>query len=85
MSGRDGVAEAIFDCNRAGQTLMLSAHARGLGTCWVGAPFPWLASAGAKAAFAIPQGFTPMAVFSIGYPAVVPEGKARLRPEIVWA
>ena len=26
-----------------------------------------------------------MAVFSIGYPAVVPEEKALLKPEIVWA
>jgi nitroreductase len=84
MSGRDGVAEAIFDCNRAGQTLMLSAHARGLGTCWVGAAFPWLASPEAKAALAIPQGFTPMAAFSIGYPAIVPQGEARPKPQIAW-
>jgi nitroreductase len=30
------------DCNRAGQNLMLSAHARGLGTCWVGSPMLWI-------------------------------------------
>jgi nitroreductase len=35
-SGHADNSESIPDCNRAGQNLMLSAHARGLGSCWVG-------------------------------------------------
>ena len=32
------ISGPVDDCARAGQNLMLSAHARGLGTCWVGSP-----------------------------------------------
>ena len=35
ICGRSGNDEAAFDCCRAGQNLMLAAHARGLGSCWV--------------------------------------------------
>ena len=45
ISARRDNAEALFDCCRAGQNLLLAAHARGLGTCWLGAPIPWPASA----------------------------------------
>ena len=38
ISGHADNSQSIQDCNRAGQNLMLSAHARGLGSCWVGAP-----------------------------------------------
>ena len=34
---------------RAGQNLMLSAHARGLGTCWVGSPMLWIDTPEVKA------------------------------------
>lgn len=37
ICGRSGNAEMALDCCRAGQNLMLAAHAMGLGTCWVGA------------------------------------------------
>src|SRR5262249_45549814 len=39
------ISGPVADCCRAGTLLMLSAHARGLGTCWVGAPMLWLATA----------------------------------------
>src|ERR1700744_5519563 len=32
------ISGPVDDCARAGQNLMLSAHARRLGTCWVGSP-----------------------------------------------
>jgi nitroreductase len=35
ISGRSKSSESIQDCNRAAQNLVLSAHARGLGSCWV--------------------------------------------------
>ena len=44
ISGHADNSQSIQDCNRAGQNLMLSAHARGLGSCWVGAPMPWRAA-----------------------------------------
>ena len=63
---------------------MLSAHARGLGTCWVGSPMLWLNTSQAKAELGIPAGLTPVAVLCLGYPAAIPELVTRGKPPIVW-
>jgi nitroreductase len=76
--------EAPFDCCRAGQNLMLAAHARGLGTCWVGAPMPWLHSAGVAAELGLPPDLDPAVAMILGYAAGVPESHPRPRPAIVW-
>jgi len=73
------------DCARAGTNLMLSAHARGLGTCWVGAAMLWLATAKARSDLGIPPGREPAAVLCLGYPAATPTAQARARPEIIWS
>jgi nitroreductase len=79
------ISGPVGDCCRAGQNLMLSAHARGLGTCWVGSPMLWLNTPEAKAELGIPAALTPVAVLCIGYPAAVPEAVIRGRPPIIWA
>ena len=78
MSGR------IDDCCRAGQNLMLSAHARGLGTCWVGSSLLWLKTARVKAELEIPPEETPAAALCLGYPAAIPEAVPRAWPPIIW-
>lgn len=85
ISARSGNAEAPFDCCRAGQNLVLAAHARGFGTCWLGAPLPWLRSAGVAAGLGVPAGFAPSVVLALGHPVQPPEPKSRPRPEIVWS
>jgi nitroreductase len=72
------------DCVRAGQTLMLSAHARGLGTCWVGAPLPWLIQPAIRTELQIPNGLEPVAVLCLGYPAEKPLARKREKPCIIW-
>jgi nitroreductase len=79
------ISGPVGDCCRAGQNLMLSAHARGLGTCWVGSPMLWLNSPEAKAELGIPPALTPVAVLCLGYAAAVPEAVIRGRPPIIWA
>ena len=71
------------DCCRAGQTLMLSAYAWGLGTCWVGSPMLWISTSEVRAELNIP--LAPVAVICLGYPAAVPEAVPRERPRIIWA
>jgi nitroreductase len=78
------ISGRVEDCCRAGQNLMLSAHARGLGTCWVGSPMSWLRTASAKAKLKIPDELTPVCVFCLGYPAGVPEAPPRERPTLIW-
>jgi len=80
----DGLGQAVQDCNRAGQNLMLSAHARGLGTCWVGSPMLWLRDAGTRARLGVPCGYVPHAAFTMGYPESAPAGTPRPAPQIVW-
>jgi nitroreductase len=78
------ISGRVEDCCRAGQNLMLSAHARGLGTCWVGSPMLWLRTASAKTKLRIPADLTPVSVLCLGYPAVIPQTPPRKRPTIIW-
>ncbi|WP_274628083.1 nitroreductase family protein [Arvimicrobium flavum] len=80
----DSHGQALQDCTRAGQNLMLSAHARRLGACWVGAPMLWVRSETARELLGMPDGYDPFAVLTLGYPAAVGDGRARARPKIVW-
>jgi nitroreductase len=63
---------------------MLSAHARGLGSCWVGAPMLWLRSPETRKELGIAEAFEPFAAFALGYAVSVPPLRPRERPEIVW-
>jgi nitroreductase len=80
----DGYAQAVQDCNRAGQNLMLSAHARGLGTCWVGAAIQWVRDPTTRASLGIPDQYDPFAVLTLGYPSGTPTGRPRPRPKTIW-
>jgi nitroreductase len=79
------ISGPVGDCCRAGQNMMLSAHARGLGTCWVGSPMLWLGTSEVRAELGIPSALTPVAVLCLGYPAAVPEAVIHERPRIIWA
>ncbi|MGH6713134.1 MAG: nitroreductase family protein [Bradyrhizobium sp.] len=78
------ISGPVGDCSRAGQNLMLSAHARGLGTCWVGSPMLWLGAPEVRAELKIPSALTPVAALCLGYPATTPEMVVREPPVIVW-
>ena len=76
--------EAPYDCCRAAQNMLIAAHALGLGTCWVGAPIPWLTSPGVAEELGIPEGFQASAVVLVGHPAEQPVGAPRPEPEVLW-
>ena len=84
ICAKAGNAETSFDCCRAGQNLMLAAHSHGLGSCWVGAPIPWLLSPGIAQELGLPAGYDPVVAIVVGYPAEVPTGNPRARPQITW-
>ena len=81
---RDANPEAPFDCCRAAQNFLVAAKAKGLGTCSVGAPLPWLASPGVAEELGLPAGYGASAVVLVGYPAEEPAGELRPKPEILW-
>ena len=84
ICAQSGNRQALFDCHRAGQNLVLAAHARGFGTCWLGAPLPWLESEGVAEELGISRDHVPTAVIALGRPAVRLPPKSRPHPDIVW-
>jgi nitroreductase len=81
---RTGNPETPFDCCRAAQNFMLAAHARALGSCWVGAPLPWLHSPGIAEELGLPDGFEPVVAIIVGHPAEQPLGSPRPKPTVFW-
>jgi nitroreductase len=81
---RTGNPETPFDCCRAAQNFMLAAHARALGSCWVGAPLPWLHSPGVADELGLPAGYEPVVAIVVGHPAEQPIGSPRPKPTIAW-
>lgn len=75
---------ALEECTRAGQILTISAFARGLGTCWVGSPMLWLRDPDVCVELRIPAGFTPYAVFTLGYAAAIPARPMMIQTRINW-
>jgi nitroreductase len=75
----------VGDCCRAGQNLMLSAHARGLGTCWVGSPTLWITTPEVRSELNIPSNLIPVAVFCLGYPGGEPEPVVHEKPPMIWS
>jgi nitroreductase len=81
---KSATPEAPHDCCRAAQNMLIAAHSLGLGTCWVGAPIPWLNSPGVAEELGIPDGYHASAAVLVGYPDEQPVGEPRPEPETLW-
>jgi len=81
---RDANPEAPSDCCRAAQTFLIAARALDLGTCWVGAPLPWLASPGIADELGLPPCHGVAAAVLVGHPDENPVGEPRPEPDILW-
>jgi nitroreductase len=78
------ISGELEDGCRAAQNLMLSAHARGLGTCWVGSPLLWLRTEEVKAELQVPAALTSNVAMCLGYANAVPPTSERDRPPVIW-
>ena len=74
------ISGELGDCTRAAQNLMLSAYARGLGTCWVGSPMLWLTTDEVKSELRIPAALTPQVAMCTGYAQSIPKAPIRNNP-----
>jgi nitroreductase len=61
----DGDNAGVVDASIIGTQIMLAVHDLGLGSTWVG----YFDPAAFRAAFHLPEGVEPVALFPIGYPA----------------
>jgi nitroreductase len=84
IAGDTKVPGAIYDCQLAAENLFLAAHAKGLGTCYMG--FLQLAADHPEAheLLRLPPGFKMMAAAIVGHPDVRPAGPPKTPPRIAW-
>ena len=75
---------ASHDCCLAAENLMLAAHAKGMGTCWIGLVEPWLQGPDAQAVLDLPPGARPVAPIILGYPAAEPAPPGRRPAQVRW-
>jgi nitroreductase len=83
ISGDRKVPGAMIDCQLAAENLFLAAHAKGLGTCYMG--FLTLAAEHpeARTLLGIAEGYTMMAAAVVGHPDVRPEGPPQRSPATI--
>jgi nitroreductase len=77
---------ADWDCAMAAQNMMLAAHSRGIGSCWIGFAMPALMDEKILAELGAPPGYKVVAPLIFGYPqgktaTAIPE---RREPEVKW-
>lgn len=77
-------SQSSEDCCLAGENLMLAAHAKGLGTCWIGLSRPWLNAPAVKAELGIPADWHPVAPIVVGHRRTLPPPTPREDARIVW-
>lgn len=76
--------QATEDCCLAAQNLMLAAHGRGLGSCWIGFSRPWLELPQTRASLGLLPDQIPVAPIVVGEPAFLPDAPGRHRPAVIW-
>ncbi|HSB95360.1 MAG TPA: nitroreductase [Spongiibacteraceae bacterium] len=72
------------DCCLAAQNVMLAAHDRGLGSCWIGLARGWLNEPAVKDELGIAAHLHPIAPIIVGHRRQLPAPTPRVQPQIIW-
>jgi nitroreductase len=75
---------ASIDCCLAAENLMLAAHARGLGSCWIGLSQGFFDDEAMKPALGVPPGWHAVAPIILGHARELPAAPPRRKPEVIW-
>lgn len=84
VCARNADTQSAEDCCLAAQSLMLAAHDKGLGSCWIGLSRPWLNLPAIKAELGIAAQWHPVAPIIVGHRRRLPNATPREKAEIVW-
>ncbi len=85
ISADQNVPGAAVDCQLAMENLFLAAHAKGLGTCYMGFLLFAAEVPDARRLLGIPEGFRMVAAAIVGHPDARPEGPPqRNPPRVNW-
>lgn len=82
IGGHKDVRSLDVDCTLCACYFMMSATARGLGTCWIGLGCH-IRSTGIRKEIGIPEDYRIIAPIIVGYPKVIPEVSERNPPKIL--
>ncbi len=75
---------ADWDCAMAAQNMMLAAHSRGIGSCWIGLVMPALMDEKILEELGAPAGYKAVAPLIFGYPQGKTAMSERREPEVKW-
>ena len=85
IAGNKQAPGAMIDCQLAAENLFLAAHAKGLGTCYMGFLMFGRDDLEVCSLLRIPEGYELMAAAVVGHPGVPPAGPPRRNPpRIEW-
>lgn len=82
--GNKSAMTADWDCAMAAQNMMLAAHSKGMGSCWIGGVLPALMDEGFLKELGAPAGYKAVAPLIFGYPKGKTEAPGRAEPEVKW-
>jgi len=82
--GNKNAPTADFDCAMAAQNMMLAAHSKGIGSCWIGGLLPRLMDEKILNEIGAPQGYKAVAPLIFGYPGGRTAAPEKMEPEVKW-
>jgi nitroreductase len=82
--GNENAITADYDCSMAAQNMMLAAHSRGIGSCWIGGVTPPLMDEKFLKELGAPEGYRLIAPLIFGYPRSETEMPEKIEPEVTW-
>lgn len=84
LLGNKNVPTVDFDCPMAAQNMMLAAHSKGIGSCWIGGLQPALMDEGLLKELGAPPGYKAIAPLIFGYPKGSTEMPEKNEPQVRW-
>jgi nitroreductase len=75
----------LLDCSAAAENMLLAAHARGLGACWIGIQPDPVRIEGVSRLLEMPATVHPLCLIAVGYPTETPATVDRYLPERIHA
>ncbi|VVB89184.1 Coenzyme F420:L-glutamate ligase [uncultured archaeon] len=82
--GNKAAVTVDFDCSMAAQNMMLAAHSRGIGSCWIGGLLPALMNEELLKELGAPEGYKEVAPLIFGYPKGKTALPERSEPQVIW-
>lgn len=82
--GNNNALTTDYDCAMAAQTMMLAAHSKGIGSCWIGGVQPALMDEEFLKELGVPDGYKVVAPLIFGYPKVETAMPEKIEPDVIW-